>query len=118
MRRTCWSSSSSQIICGPIAIPYLARQRYETLREFDAGCLQSYLAPFTGGSHVTVPAGLVFEIAADVPPGATAANCRPVDYEFYEDVFVDESVRADGRYAGYGLCISLSRIDKDCKRVE
>ena len=100
------------------AIAYLAKQRYETLRSFPAGCLHSYRAPFTGGADVTIPAGLVFEISVDVPSGMTAAHCQAIDYERYEDVFVDESVRADDKYAGYGLVIRLVNIDNDCKRVE
>ncbi len=97
---------------------YKAGQRYRSTDAIEAICLTNSRAPFSGGSIVTLPVGLKFELMTDVPFGATGAVCAPLHYERFEEIFVPSHERADGKYAGYLLTIFLRDIEQRCDSVE
>lgn len=91
-----------------------AGQRYRSEQSIFGRCLYSYSAPYTDGGTVTVPSGLAFEVVADVPVTASAAACRPVNYDEFETYFVPKAVREHEGYVGYTLNIGTSDISRKC----
>ncbi len=90
--------------------------RYVVLSEFEAGVLTHWLAPYTGGSRRSLPAGLEFVILMEPPPQATAVGAKPDPYERWETVLVEEGDRSAEKYGGCSLSISLADLKAHCAR--
>ncbi|MGH6940285.1 hypothetical protein [Hypericibacter sp.] len=90
--------------------------RYVVLAEFEAGVLTHWLAPYTGGSHWRLPAGLEFVLLMEPPPQAIAVGAKPDPYERWETVLVEEGDRSAEKYGGYSLSISLADLKAHCAR--
>ena len=67
---------------------------------------------------MTLPEGFEFEVSLDPPFGASAAHCRPLDYDQYHLYFVPATVSADDKYNGYGLVVDLRRLERECELIE
>jgi hypothetical protein len=61
-----------------------------------------------------LPANLLISLLRDVPAGAVDAACRPVQYEAWEPVLVEEWVCGTPGYVGFHCVISLAALENDC----
>ncbi len=89
-----------------------------TVRPSPVIVVYSWDAPFTSGQDAELPAEVLVSIVGDILPGAEAASCRPVHYEKWEQVLVEESVRASSGYVGYTVVIPLSAFENDCYELQ
>jgi hypothetical protein len=92
-------------------------ERFLAERDLDVLAMITWYAPFADGAYGVFPAGEEFLIMGTPPELATAAACVPVRYADLHARFVDPTIQASRRYAGYHLVIDLAIIGKWCKRV-
>jgi hypothetical protein len=60
---------------------------------FEVSYLTHWEAPYTGGAECELPEGTVLKVISEPPSHATAAGCRPVNYEEMEVIFIPEEAR-------------------------
>ncbi len=87
---------------------------FRTLRPIPVVVVYVWDAPFTSGRDVVLPADLLICLNADIPAGAVDAACRPLQYEAWEPVLVEEWVRGTRGYVGFHCVISLAALHNDC----
>lgn len=93
-------------------------QRYRTLQPLNIRFLTHWLAPFTDGGSGILPAGEVFIVRFDPPPGASAANCEAERKLEVEELLVPEADRRAPKYGGYSLVIDFDAIRTRCERID
>jgi hypothetical protein len=92
-------------------------ERYVVERPFEAGVAVQWKAPFTSGHTTTLPAGLEFVVDIDPPVPATSVIAIPQPYTRWEEEFVDQNDREDGKYGGYHLSVPIDLIAANCVRL-
>jgi len=65
-----------------------------------------------------LPIGFEFEVMHDQVDGAPGVGCIALDYERYEELFVSEQERADGKYAGYHIVMMGDVIADACVPID
>ena len=90
-------------------------QRYRARQAFRVTCMTAWAAPCTGGTEGLLPAGEVFSIANDPPPGATGVYADPEKYAELELLLVRQEDRNHPKYRGFYLSISLTDIEAHCE---
>jgi hypothetical protein len=77
---------------------------------FQVGYLTHWEAPYTGGGECELPRGTIVKVISEPPSHATAAGCRPINYDEVELIVIPEEVRQTPKYAGYMFSIPFERF--------
>jgi hypothetical protein len=90
---------------------------YVITEPFEAIVLVHFFAPFTDGSHRTLPIGLGFTILGNPVSGAAAVSAGPVDPDRWARDLVSSENLNDQKYAGYSLVINRGDLASRCAVV-
>jgi hypothetical protein len=92
--------------------------RFRATTDFPAICLTHWMAPFTGGYSVVVPAGEILVVPEDPPSFATGVALVPERYDHFLQVFVPPEDRNAEKFGGYSLAVPFDDLQKSCARIE
>ena len=72
--------------------------------------LTHWNAPFTGGGTCELPEGTIIKVISEPPNHATAAGCRPINYDEIEALVIPEEDHQTPKYAGYMFSIPFENF--------